>query len=252
LNLYQAMDALRLRFGEDKIQRAAAMHFSLRGFNPFNGINSSPSARNESDHSYIAPSIKSLNLLLNIQQPDKAKNSAVVFEYLLVIPLPRDLQRKISKLKSGFHQKFRLPNVERSEPHLMLVNFGFNTSLEYQLLEKIHEVVKFHSGFDLKLNSFGHAGDDSIFIGVDASKSVVRLLRSLQAALSLPPSQSFFAWKPNIPVARGLDETVFKKAMPLFEGKSMNSGFLVSGIELMKRSGPYAKFESIRTFELNG
>jgi DNA polymerase-4 len=252
LNLYHAMDALRLRFGEDKIQRAAAMHFSLRGFNPFNGINSSPSVRNESDHSYIAPSIKSLNLLLNINQPAKEKNSAVVFEYLLLIPLPRYLQSKISKLKSGFHQKFSLTNSERSEPHIMLVNFGFNSSLEYQLVEKIREVVKFHSGFDLKLNKFDHTGEHSIFIGIETSKSIVRLLRSLQAALSLPPSQSFFAWKPNIPVARGLDETVFKKAMPLFEGKSLNSGFLVSEIELMKRAGPFAGYERVRTFELTG
>ncbi len=38
LNLYQAMDRMRLRFGEDKIHRAVAMNFSLRGFNPFNGL----------------------------------------------------------------------------------------------------------------------------------------------------------------------------------------------------------------------
>jgi DNA polymerase-4 len=42
LNLYYAMDRMRLRYGENKIQRAAALHFSLRGFNPFNGISSSP------------------------------------------------------------------------------------------------------------------------------------------------------------------------------------------------------------------
>jgi len=257
LNLYQAMDALRLRFGEDKIQRAAAMHFSLRGFNPFNGINSSPSTPNESDHSYIAPSIKSLNLLLNIQQQKKTvsvkeKNNPVVYEYLLMIPLPRDLQNKISKLKSGFNQKFRLAKSDRTEPHLMLVNFGFNTLLEEQLTEKLDEVTKFHSGFDIKLNGYGRTGEHTIYITVGNSKSVIQLLRSLQAALNLPPSQSFYAWKPNIPVARNLNEEVFKKAMPVFECKTLNTGFLVSGIELMKRSGPYARYEIVKTFELTG
>jgi DNA polymerase-4 len=42
INLYQAMDKMRLRFGEDKIHRAAALNFSLRGFNPFNGLSNSP------------------------------------------------------------------------------------------------------------------------------------------------------------------------------------------------------------------
>jgi DNA polymerase-4 len=42
INLYQAMDKVRMRFGEDKIQRAAAMSFRLRGFNPFNGLSNSP------------------------------------------------------------------------------------------------------------------------------------------------------------------------------------------------------------------
>ena len=42
INLYQAMDKMRLRYGEDKVHRAAAMSFSLRGFNPFNGKSNSP------------------------------------------------------------------------------------------------------------------------------------------------------------------------------------------------------------------
>ena len=42
ISLYQAMDKMRFRFGEDKIHRAAALSFSLRGFNPFNGLSNSP------------------------------------------------------------------------------------------------------------------------------------------------------------------------------------------------------------------
>jgi DNA polymerase-4 len=49
LNLYGAMDRMRFRFGEDKIHRAVAMDFSLRGFNPFNGIRNSPVAKAQSN-----------------------------------------------------------------------------------------------------------------------------------------------------------------------------------------------------------
>lgn len=47
INLYQAMDRMRFRFGEDKIHRAVALNFSLRGFNPFNGISNSPVAKKQ-------------------------------------------------------------------------------------------------------------------------------------------------------------------------------------------------------------
>ncbi len=44
IQLYQAMDRIRKRYGDDKIHRAAAAGYSLREFNPFNGITS---------HSYV-------------------------------------------------------------------------------------------------------------------------------------------------------------------------------------------------------
>ena len=41
IQLYQAMDRIRKRFGEDKIHRAIGESFKLREFNPFNGIRKS-------------------------------------------------------------------------------------------------------------------------------------------------------------------------------------------------------------------
>ncbi len=38
INLYQAMDSIRHRFGKDKIQRAVSAGYEMRSFNPFNGI----------------------------------------------------------------------------------------------------------------------------------------------------------------------------------------------------------------------
>jgi DNA polymerase-4 len=38
IHLYQAVDQLKKRFGDDAIMRAAGMGFHLRDFNPFNGI----------------------------------------------------------------------------------------------------------------------------------------------------------------------------------------------------------------------
>ena len=41
IQLYQAIDQLKKRFGDDAVMRAAGMGFHLRDFNPFNGIRKS-------------------------------------------------------------------------------------------------------------------------------------------------------------------------------------------------------------------
>ncbi|HYV95670.1 MAG TPA: DNA polymerase IV [Chitinophagales bacterium] len=41
IQLYQAMDRLKKRFGDDAVMRAAGLGFHLRDFNPFNGIRKS-------------------------------------------------------------------------------------------------------------------------------------------------------------------------------------------------------------------
>jgi DNA polymerase-4 len=41
IKLYQAMDRMRRRFGNDKVLRAGGVGFSMREFNPFNGIKKS-------------------------------------------------------------------------------------------------------------------------------------------------------------------------------------------------------------------
>ncbi|MEI7802604.1 MAG: DNA polymerase IV, partial [Bacteroidota bacterium] len=38
IKLYQAMDRMKRRFGNDKVLRAGGVGFSMREFNPFNGI----------------------------------------------------------------------------------------------------------------------------------------------------------------------------------------------------------------------
>ena len=38
ISLYQAMDKVRLRFGEDKVQRAVGMKIKHHKMNPFNGV----------------------------------------------------------------------------------------------------------------------------------------------------------------------------------------------------------------------
>jgi DNA polymerase-4 len=257
LNLYHAMDKMRLKYGEDKIQRAAALHFSLRGFNPFNGINSSPSAMHDADDSHIVPSIKSLNTLIHLKNKSETETvnqtgPGQMYEYLLLIGFPLYVKKEIMKLKEDFHDKHNHVQAIKSKPHNTLINFGFNTAFEEQLVYKIDEVVKFHSSFNTRLNGFNHFKTHTIYINVEIEAPIVNLVRSLHSTLSLPSSQSFFAWKPHVTIAKGLDEDTFKKAMPEFETRKFEASFITEKIILMKRDSRFAKYEIVKEFYLAG
>jgi 2'-5' RNA ligase len=250
LNLYHAMDVLRLKYGEDKIQRAAALQFSLRGFNPFNGISSSPAASYDADDSHILPSIKSLNTLINIKSKNTNQDVSGIYEYLLIISPPADIKNEIAKIKSEFHKKYNHIQATKSQPHNTLINFGFNTAFEEGLVSKIDEVVKFHSSFDTKLKGFSHFKTHTIYINVEPEAPIVNLVRSLHSILNLPSSQSFFAWKPHMTIAKGLDVNKFNKAMPEFEKRKFEASFLTTSIILMKRERVFVKYKIVKEFVL--
>jgi len=257
LNLYHAMDRMRLKYGEDKVQRAAALHFSLRGFNPFNGISSSPAAAQDVDDSHIVPSIKSLNTLINLKNKSEMGTQNLnhasignMYEYLLLISPPLQIKKEIMNVKEHFHKKHDHVQAIKSKPHNTLINFGFNTAFEEQLIGKIDEVVKFHSSFDTRLNGFNHFRTHTIYINVEPQTPIINLVRSLHSTLSLPSSQSFFAWKPHMPIAKGLDEHKFNEAMPEFETKKFEASFITESILLMKRESKFSKYEIVKEFQL--
>ena len=257
LNLYRAMDELRLRYGDDKIQRAAAMHFSLRGFNPFNGISSSPAAlqHGDDDESPVAASLKSIDTLYNLKknntmQTNKPATGAPVIacEYLLVLSPPLSVKNEVMDIKNDFYSTYKHIQAIKSKPHLTLINFVMPDVEEEPLLYRLEEVARFHSSFDISLVNFNHFKTHTIYIEVKHPGPVVKLVRSLHASLSLPPSRSFFAWKPHMTIAKGLGEETFYKAMAEFQEKKFNASFLAEDMVLMKRNGRFSRYEIVRHF----
>src|ERR1041385_4759062 len=128
LNLYYVMDKLRLLYGEDKIQRAVALTHSLRGFNPFNGISSSPAALTKADdESTLIPEIKSLNKLFNLKANTKMKSNnqfselteapVNVYEYLLIISPSQAVKNEIMTIKQDFNKAHDHIQAIKSKPH---------------------------------------------------------------------------------------------------------------------------------------
>jgi 2'-5' RNA ligase len=260
LNLYYAMDKLRLTYGEDKIQRAVSLNTSLRGFNPFNGINSSPATLHEAgdNENTIMPSIRSINTLFNLnstamknqnQSAASPQQSVKVYEYLLLISPPSSIKNEVMGLKEDFNNMHQHVQAIKSQPRITLINFLLSDVEEESLLYKIDEVARCHPPFMVELKNFNQFKTHTIYIDVENPSRIVNLLRSLQATLNLPSSRSFFAWKPHMTVAKGLTEENCYKAMAEFKKKEFSASFIADSMVLMKHEGRFTRYEVVSAFE---
>ncbi len=226
INLYQAMDKMRLLYGENKIQRAAALSFSLRSFNPFNGISSSPSA----------------NAVLSDDE----------FEYLLVINPARKIVNDMKRIKKYFADKYHYPKAEKSEPHITLAVFRTDESKEKILTDAIEEVCRYSYPFEVKLSNYNFIPSHNIHVDVknpSAIMDVVKGLRSLKEKPALLGTRYYFCHHPHITIVSGLQEETFLKAKKDFDARTYQNSFIVDSIVLLKRKTQYERCLVIKEFE---
>ncbi len=226
INLYQAMDKMRMLYGENKIQRAAALSFSLRSFNPFNGISSSPTA-----------------------SEFLGDNEC---EYLLVINPSKSVGNEMRRIKKYFAEKYHYVKAEKTQPHITLAVFRTDESKEKYLTEAIEEVCRYSYPFEVKLSNYNFIPSHNIHVDVrnpSAIMDVVKGLRSLKEKSELLGTRYFFCQHPHITIAGGLQEETFLKAKKDFESRTYQNSFIADSVVLLRRKTQYERCLVIKEFE---
>ncbi len=226
VNLYQAMDKMRMLYGENKVQRAAALSYSLRSFNPFNGISSSPAA----------------NAVLSDEE----------FEYLLVINPAKNVGDEIRIIKKYFAKKYQYPKAEKTQPHITLATFRTDESKEISLIDAIEEACRYISPFEIMLNSYNYFPSHTIYVDIKDSSTIsdiVTGLKKLKEKPALQGTRYFFSNRAHLTIARGLQKEIFLKAKEDFELRTYQNSFIVGSIVLLKRRTQYEKCIVAKEFE---
>lgn len=223
INLYQAMDKLRRVYGAHAIERAVGATKSLRTFNPFNGIST-----------------------INT---DDAPKDMEAKEYLLMLNPPKRISNEVKILQQNFYSEQEQVQSKKSAPHLTLIHFRLNPNLEEKLINDMEEISAVQSPIEVVLNNFNHFGTHTIYIDVKNASAITNLVKSLHAKLNLQLSQSFFAWKPYMTIAKGLTSEKFKTVYADFENSAFNASFIADGMLLLKRDSVYERYLTIREFE---
>jgi 2'-5' RNA ligase len=205
------------------VQRAVATSYSLRTFNPFNGI-----AKASTD----IPMSENEN------------------EYLLVINPSKAIWNEVMNVKKSFHEKYDHIQSIKSKPHITLANFHLDEYLEENMVKALDELCQFQEPFDVTLKNFNNFPSHTIFIDVINYSAIVDLVKSIKIKLNLPRStKKHFPIRPHMTIARGLNEEKFKKAITEFQFSDFNASFIASNMVLMKRKGGYDRYLIIKEFE---
>ncbi len=255
LNLYYRMDKMRLLYGEDKIHRAAAMGFSLRSFNPFNGVSGSPAALQKPDEEQgvILPSIKSVNRLFNLKSARDSlakangEEEVKVNEYILILDLPQSIKREVEALRQQLEKEHGAVQPPGPGPHITLLHFLLPETEEENITERITQVTTYCEPFEVILKNFRTVKDQSIYIEV-ICPSIAGLMRAFRLATALPPSRTFFAWKPRLTVVRRLNEHTFTKVKNSLRRKTFDDSFISGSLTLLKHEAAFSSYEVVAEF----
>ncbi len=224
INLYQAMDKMRMLFGDHAIHRAVAMNTSLRNFNPFNGVSSSPST--------------------TTVMSDE-------FQYLLVINPAQNVTNEIRAIKKDFADTYNYPKAEKTQPHITLAQFQSDESKEESIINAIEELCLLQQPVELLLNDFNFFPQHTVYVDIIKPSSLIDFVKGLKEKLSLKKSSAFFSFHPHITIARGLTQETFLKAKKDYTEKNYTNSFISNNIVLLKRKTQYDKCLVIREFEFS-
>ena len=223
INLYQAMDKMRILFGAKAIQRAVGVTSALRTFNPFNGISSSPEK--------------------------SGKLSEKEYEYQVVIYPPKHLSDEIMQEKKHFAEQYKFPRAEKGKAQLLLASFYQDESREEALVQALDELCLQQPPFDVQFNNFNFFPQHSVYIDVLHPFSLIDFVKVLKKKLALPPSISTFCFHPHLLIAAQVTQELFQKVKPEYEKKEFRKSFIVQKIALLRRNDEFDLPLEIREFE---
>jgi len=220
LNLYQTMDRMRILYGAKAVQRAIGVSSSLRSFNPFNGISSSPEKERKAD-----------------------------YEYLVVANMPKHLQNELVEEKKQFAQHYKFPRAEKQKPVLVLARFYLDEGKEEELLTQLDALCIHQPTFEVQLHNYGFFPEHSVYIDVKNPHALVDFVKGMKKKLDLTSSSAAFYFQPTICIAEQLTQHIFLAVQKDYEKRKFRQSFILQKVSLLRRQDEWEVPLEIKEFE---
>jgi 2'-5' RNA ligase len=198
-------------------------------------------------------------------------------EYLLVVYPDGDLKDRLLEEQQQFASDYGLERrpdegqrganaIGRNKPHITLAAFFAGEEVEDTLIRWIQRICTERREFEIELNNYSgippHApkppGSEcipgTIYLRVQDPQPLRELMQQLGAidefirSSGWPPVR--LTGRPHLPIAGGLTDQLYNKAMPDYSRKTFHGIFRVGELVLLKRKHSFDPCRTVNVFGL--
>jgi len=176
-------------------------------------------------------------------------------EYSLVICPQEAIQQKLASEKAFFCEAYQQSgSYTNTALHIVLAHFLAKQVMEETLIRWIQNICNLQTSFTVTLNNFSGLPPHTIYVRVQDAKpfaqvaSQLKIIDGFIQAGNCPPLHTIA--RPYLPLAQGLPELVYEKAIKDYAQRSFCESFKVEKLILLKREDAYSNHEIVNTFRL--
>ncbi|RYY17446.1 MAG: hypothetical protein EOO04_25400 [Chitinophagaceae bacterium] len=178
----------------------------------------------------------------------------VVYEYFLIISLPRSLQEDIIRLRQDFHTKFETHHKIKGRPSLALALFLQYGTMQERVVDLFQRVAAFFAPVEVKLKDFGSFPKHSIHVAVEENSPLSMLGKNIRSqAKGLmqvnKETKPMITIEPHIGIARKLKPDVFEQSWRGYKEATFNYCFIAGEMILLRRLTHDDGWQLVKAFE---
>lgn len=177
-----------------------------------------------------------------------------VFEYLLVLSPPEELQSKLLRVKKEFYEKYKIPAGWNSRPHLVLVNFVQYEWMEERLINRLQVVAMGSRPLKIELKDFGSFPSHTLYVKVVSKVPVQTLVKEIRKNTGRlmklnDENKPHFILEPHFTVATKLKSWQYEKGWLEYSHRHFTGRFIADAMLLLKRAAGEKPYQIVRRFE---
>ena len=175
-------------------------------------------------------------------------------EYLLAVQPAPEVYEKILNEKQLFFDEYKVPEIIKKNPQLIVAGFLVKEDMEETLSRWIQRICSHQQRFTLALNNYSGFPPNSIYLRVQNQQPFQKLSAALQelnpyiTSCACPPIQ--FVSRLHIRIADDLPENIYVNALKKYAQKTFHESFTVNELQLLKRRNEYDTYKTVSVFSL--
>lgn len=174
-------------------------------------------------------------------------------EYQLIVSPAKEVVERVMQEKNHFSKTYDWPAASTVLPYITVSNFIAWNRMEDTLIRWMQRIVAEQNSFSVSLNNYSGFPSHTVFLSVSEKNSFKELVTRLKVVAEYikqdnPKFPVRLISNPHITIARGLSAAVYQQAIKEYSAKNFISSFIVTRLELLRRSNGYEKYNSVAQF----